>query len=101
IDDQDIVRYLISRQKFNGLWDLDAKDIEQLTGKSLPNFLSSNNNQQIVIAAIVIVALETRFATLSTMWHAVVQKARKRLLELLNKDANQLQSLLERIRQEF
>ncbi|CAF3276237.1 unnamed protein product [Rotaria socialis] len=101
IDDQDIVRYLISRQKFNGLWDLDAKDIEQLTGKSLPNFLSFNNNQQIVIAAIVIVALETRFATLSTMWHAVVQKARKHLLELLNKDANQLQSLLERIRQEF
>ncbi|CAM4961096.1 unnamed protein product [Rotaria socialis] len=92
---------LIARQKFDGLWDLDAKDIEQLTGKSLPNFLSSNNNQQIVIAAIVIVALETRFATLSTMWHAVVQKARKRLLELLNKDANQLQSLLERIRQEF
>ncbi|CAF1315725.1 unnamed protein product [Rotaria magnacalcarata] len=99
-DDQNIVRYLINKQKFDGLWDLDAKDIEQLTGKSLTSF-PSFNNQQIVVAAIVIIALEIRFATLSTMWHAVVQKARKRLLELLNKDANKLQSILESIRQEF
>ncbi|CAF2180753.1 unnamed protein product, partial [Rotaria magnacalcarata] len=99
-DDQNIVRYLINKQKFDGLWDLDAKDIEQLTGKSLKSF-PSFNNQQIVVAAIVIIALEIRFATLSTMWHAVVQKARKRLLELLNKDANKLQSILESIRQEF
>ncbi|CAF2100033.1 unnamed protein product [Rotaria magnacalcarata] len=99
-DDQNIVRYLINKQKFDGLWDLDAKDIEQLTGKSLTSF-PSFNNQQIVVAVIVIIALETRFVTLSTMWHAVVQKTRKRLLELLNKDANKLQSIFESIRQEF
>ncbi|CAF0841873.1 unnamed protein product [Rotaria sordida] len=100
IGDQNIVRYLINKQKFDGLWDLNTKSIEQLTGKSLTNF-PSFNNQQILITAIVVVALETRFATMSTMWHGVVQKARKRLLDLLGKDAKQLQSLLESIRQQF
>ncbi|CAF4679706.1 unnamed protein product [Rotaria sp. Silwood1] len=98
--DQNIVRYLINKQKFDGLWDLDAKSVEQLTGKPLTSF-PSFNNQQVLISAIVVVALETRFATMSTMWHGVVQKARKRLLDLLGKDAKQLQSLLENIRQQF
>ncbi|CAF0991491.1 unnamed protein product [Rotaria sordida] len=98
--DQNIVRYLINKQKFDGLWDLDAKDIEQLTGKPLTNFPQSYN-KQILISAIVIVALETRFVTMSTMWYGVVQKARKRLLDLLGQDAKQLESLLENIRQQF
>ncbi|CAF3098121.1 unnamed protein product [Rotaria sp. Silwood2] len=98
--DQNIVRYLINKQKFDGLWDLDAKDIEQLTGKPLTRFTPSDN-KQILISAIVIVAFEIRFAALSTMWHGVVQKARKRLLDLLGKDAKRLESLLENIRQQL
>ncbi|CAF2453889.1 unnamed protein product [Rotaria sp. Silwood2] len=98
--DQNIVRYLINKQKFDGLWDLDVKSIEQLTGKLLTSF-PSFNNQQILISAIVVVVLETRFTTISTMWHGVVQKARKRLFDLLGKDAKQLQSLLDSIRQQF
>ncbi|CAF4518255.1 unnamed protein product, partial [Rotaria sp. Silwood2] len=100
IGDQNIVRYLINKQKFDGLWDLDVKSIEQLTGKLLTSF-PSFNNQQILISAIVVVVLETRFTTISTMWHGVVQKARKRLFDLLGKDAKQLQSLLDSIRQQF
>ncbi|CAF1222422.1 unnamed protein product [Rotaria sordida] len=99
-DDQNIVRYLISKQKFDGLWDLDVEDIEHLTGKPLASFTPSNN-KQILISAIVIVALETYFTTMSAMWYGVVEKARKRLLDLLGQDVKQLESLLKKIRQQF
>ncbi|CAF3453058.1 unnamed protein product [Rotaria sp. Silwood1] len=98
--DQNIVRYLINKQKFDGLWDLDAKDIEHLTGKPLASFPSSNN-KQVLISAIVIIAFETRFVALSAMWHGVVQKARNRLLDLLGKDVKQLELLLKNIRQQL
>ncbi|CAF1140001.1 unnamed protein product [Rotaria sp. Silwood1] len=98
--DQNIVRYLINKQKFDGLWDLDAKDIEHLTGKPLASFPSSNN-KQVLISAIVIIAFETRFVALSAMWHGVVQKARNRLLDLLDKDVKQLELLLKNIRQQL
>ncbi|CAF2642900.1 unnamed protein product [Rotaria sp. Silwood2] len=57
--DQNIVRYLIKKQKFDGLWDLDAEDIENLTGKSLTNF-TPFNNKQILISAIVVIVLELK-----------------------------------------
>ncbi|CAF3477358.1 unnamed protein product [Rotaria sp. Silwood1] len=98
--DQNIVRYLINKQKFDGLWDLDAKDIEHLTGKPLASFPSSNN-KQVLISAIVIIAFETRFVALSAMWHGVVQKARKRLLHLFSQDTKQFESLLASVRQQF
>ncbi|CAF5139402.1 unnamed protein product, partial [Rotaria sp. Silwood1] len=100
IDDENIVRYLINKQKFDGLWDLDANDIELLTGKPLTSF-TPFNNKQILISAIIIVVLETRFATMSIMWHGTVQKARKHLFDLLGKDAKELELLLENIRQQF
>ncbi|CAF1022949.1 unnamed protein product [Adineta steineri] len=96
-DNQDIVRYLVSKQKFNGSWDLDSKSIEKLTGKPLSHFQQSTNNQ-ILVSAIVIAVLETRFAALSSTWHGIVQKARKRLIDLLGKDSKALESLLEDIR---
>ncbi|CAF1140071.1 unnamed protein product [Rotaria sp. Silwood1] len=99
-DNQNIIRYLISKQKFDGSWDLDAKDVEHLTGKPLRSFPASNS-KQILTSAIVIVTLETRFATMSTLWYGVVQKARKRLFNLLGKDVKKLESLLENIRQQL
>ncbi|CAF1023006.1 unnamed protein product [Adineta steineri] len=96
-DNQDIVRYLVSKQKFDGSWNLDSKSIEKLTGKPLSDFQQSTNNQ-ILVSAIVIVVLETRFAALSSIWHGIVQKARKRLIDLLGKDSKALESLLEDIR---
>jgi predicted transcriptional regulator len=35
------------------------------------------------------------------MWHGVVQKARRRLLDLLGKDQTKLESLAESIRQQL
>ncbi|CAF4613341.1 unnamed protein product [Rotaria sp. Silwood2] len=100
-DDQDIVRYLINKQKFDGVWDLDGNIIEKLIGKPVMSFSSLNSNFQVLISAIVIIALETRFTSHSTIWHCVVQKARQRLLELLNRDRNLLDSLMENIRQQI
>ena len=96
--DENIVRYLISKQKFDGLWNLDAKNIEQLTGKPLTHF-PQGHNDQLLIAAIVVVTLETRFGSLSAMWYGVVQKARKRLTDLLGKDVKNLDALFADIRQ--
>jgi hypothetical protein len=99
-NNEDIVRHLIDKQKFDGSWDLDSKSIEQLTGKPLNVFQHLTNNQ-VLISAIVITVLETRFASLSSMWHGVVQKARKRLVDLLGKDIKKLDTLLEDIRKQL
>ena len=98
--DENIVRYLIKKQKFDGRWELDDSHLQQLAGKSLAAF-SSTSNAELLLSAIVIVALETRFASLSTLWFGVVQKARQRLLDLLGSDQKQLDALLENIREQF
>ncbi|CAF2955122.1 unnamed protein product [Rotaria sp. Silwood2] len=99
-EDQHIVRYLINKQKFDGLWDLNENDIEKLTGKSFANF-SQIDNPKVAMLAIVIITLETRYSALSLMWHGVIQKALKRLLELLGHNADQLRSILEMVRQQL
>ncbi len=99
-NDQDIVRHLIDKQKFDGSWDLDATNVERLTGKPLIGFQQLANNQ-VLISAIVIAVLETRFTSFSLMWHGVVQKARKRLVDLLGKDVKKLDALLEEIRKQL
>jgi hypothetical protein len=99
-DNQDIVRHLIDKQKFDGSWDLNSKSIEQLTRKPLSAFQQSTNNQ-VLVSAIVIAVLETRFTLFSSMWHGVVQKARKRLIDLLGKDNKKLDTLLEEIRKQL
>jgi hypothetical protein len=102
-NDQDIVRYLINKQKFDGLWDLDSQAVTNLTGKTLVDFQSRNNqvDHQVLVSAVVIGVLETRFASLSTMWYGVVQKARKRLTDLLGTDLKDVDQLLENIRKQF
>lgn len=96
-DEPSQVRYFIDAQKFDGLWDFDSQTIEQLSGQSLKKF-SSSYDHQILISAIVVVLLETRYSSLSSLWYGVVQKARNRLMELLNNNNNQLESLLEHVR---
>jgi hypothetical protein len=102
-NDQDIVRYLINKQKFDGLWNLDSQVIKNLTGQTLAEFLQENNqvDHQVLVSAIIIAVLETRFAVLTTMWYGVVQKARKRLVDLLGTDSKILDQLLENIRKQF
>ncbi|CAF4881683.1 unnamed protein product, partial [Rotaria sp. Silwood1] len=42
-NDQDIVRHLIKKQTFDGLWNLDAESFEHLTRKSLAEFQSKHS----------------------------------------------------------
>ncbi|CAF1045856.1 unnamed protein product [Didymodactylos carnosus] len=102
-NDQDIVRHLINKQKFDGLWSLDSQDVKNLTGKTLADFLSENSqiDHHVLVSAIIIAVLETRFAALTTMWYGVVQKARKCLTDLLRIDSKNLDQLLENIRKQF
>ena len=99
-NDQDIVRYLIDKQKFDGSWDLDPITIERLTGKPLTAFRNSTPSQ-LLVSAIVITILEMRFTSLSSMWHGIVQKARKHLFQLLVNDNKKLENLLEEIRKQI
>jgi hypothetical protein len=98
-NDQDIVRHLINKQKFDGLWDLESQAVENLTGKTLAEFQSINSqvDRQVLLSAIIIAVLETRFAAFATMWHGVIQKARKRLTDLLGTDSKNLDHLLENV----
>lgn len=98
--DLDMVRLIIVEQKFNGLWDIGVDFIKELTSKTLSDF-QGVTNAQMLITAIIIVILETRFASLSSMWYGVVQKARKCLLDLLDKDAIKLDILFEDIRKQL
>jgi hypothetical protein len=98
--DENIVRYLISKQKFDGLWNLEAIDIERLTSKPITSF-PQGHQDELLITAIVVVALETRFGSLSTLWHGVVQKARKHLINLVGNDVKKLDALFEKIRQQL
>ena len=97
---RDIVQKLISKQKFNGSWDIDSKGIENLLGKSLPDFPQWPNTE-VLRSAIVIAVLETRFASLSSMWYGLVQKARKYLNDILIKDNKKLDTLLEDIKKQI
>jgi len=98
--DQDAVRQLINKQNFDGIWNMDSKSIEALIGKPLKDFPDAGSTE-VLITAIVIIVLETRFASLSSMWHAVVQKARKRLAELLDQKKTTVDALLESIRKQL
>jgi hypothetical protein len=85
---------------FDGLWELNSQEIEQLTNKPLSYFQQSVDNE-VLITGIVITVLETRFASFSSMWHGVVQKARQRLLVLLGNDDKKFGTLLEAIRKQL
>jgi hypothetical protein len=102
-NDQDIVRYLINKQKFDGLWDLDSDIIIKLTGKDLTEFRSRKTDidAQILSSVIVILTLETRFSAFSSLWYGIVQKGRDRISDLLGKDSNKIDQLFNDLRNEL
>ncbi|CAF1999912.1 unnamed protein product [Rotaria magnacalcarata] len=96
------VQYLINKQQSDGLWNFDAnrKTINDLTGKPLAMFQSSeiNGNTQILVTAIVIISFEVKFMEFRSLWEDAVEKARQRLITLLNNDWKQLVTLFRHIR---
>ncbi|UJR23939.1 hypothetical protein I4U23_026908 [Adineta vaga] len=99
-DDENIVRYLIDKQNFDGVWNIDSETIQKLTGKPLNQFQYSIQ-KELIISIIIIILLETRFSSYSSMCHGIVQKSKKRILDLLNKDQNRFQSLFDDIRKQL
>ena len=102
-NDQDIVRHLINQQKFDGLWNADETIISNLTGKSLSAFRTTvaNIDQDMLASVIVVIMLETKFASFSSLWHGVVQKARKRINDILKQDSNKIDTLIDDIRKQL
>ena len=98
--DEDTVRSLIDKQRFDGLWDADATIIQQLTGKSLASWQSTNADIDATLlnSLIIILVLEERFATHSSLWYGIVQKARTTISNLLVKDAKNIDTYLAQIR---
>ncbi|CAF3076197.1 unnamed protein product [Rotaria sp. Silwood2] len=100
-NDQDIVRHLINLQKFDGLWNLSNDDIQNLSQKSLTSFHSIlSNDSTILTTAIVIIILETKYSAFKTMWLFMVNKGRKRLIELLG-DAEKFETLINDIKHQL
>jgi len=96
---QDIVRHLIDLQKFDGLWNLTDDDIQHLCQKSLTSFHSNlTYDSMLITTAIVIVMLKTKFKSYKIMWVFVVNKARQRLIELLNNNENNFKQLINDIK---
>ena len=102
-DDGDIVRFLIKKQKFNGLWDFDQDIIEKLVGKPFSAFQSVNADikTQVLLSTIVVLVLETRFATFSSLWYGVVQKARKQICCLLSDENKDFDMLVDNVRKQL
>jgi hypothetical protein len=102
MDDKEIVRYLINKQTIDSLWNFESnrKTIKDLTGKSLAVFQSSDthDNTQILVTAIVMILLETKFMALRFMWEEYTEKARQRLIHLLNYDWKKFILLFRNIR---
>ncbi|CAF4329407.1 unnamed protein product, partial [Rotaria sp. Silwood2] len=107
-DEQKLVDRFIELQQYDGLWILTTDDVNQLTGKSLTIFSSSiieklekNIQQLIITTVIVMILLETRCLTLKTLWHALSNKAYKRLKELLDGDESKIEQLMKDIRDQY
>jgi hypothetical protein len=101
--DEDIVGYLIIKQKFDGLWNLDMESIEKLTRKPFGSFQFAELqiSSETLISAIIIVVFETRFTAFESLWHGVIRKARKRLTDLFEKDSKNLNVLLDKIHKQL
>ena len=98
--DEDIVRSLIDKQRFDGLWDTNATTIQNLTGKLLSTWKSVHPDidTTLLVSLIIILVLEQRFATHSSLWYGIVQKGRKAINKLLTQDAKDMDAYIERIR---
>ena len=94
-NEQDIVRHLIIKQKFNGLWSLDIESVEKLTEKPFNVFQITDFqiDKDALITAIIIVVLETRFTVFKSLWHGIVQKARSHLTQLFGDEPKTLKLL--------
>jgi hypothetical protein len=58
-------------------------------------------DDQILFSIVIIVILETRFSSSSSLWYGIVQKARDRIIDLLGKDSNKIDKLFYDVRNQL
>ena len=97
-----VIDHLIQNQNTDGLWYFASNNelIEDLTGKPLAAFKTSDPyyDESIVVAAIIVVQLELEFAALRSIWEDMVEKARRRLIDLLHNNWKEIVILFRDIR---
>ena len=95
LNDEDIIRHLITKQNFDGLWQADSEIIVKLTGKPLASFELTNSHvdSKVLASVIIVLILETRYAAFSSLWHGIVQKARKKISAVLGTDSKTFDQL--------
>ena len=95
LNDEDIIRHLITKQNFDGLWQADSEIIVKLTGKPLASFelTHSHVDSKVLASVIIVLILETRYAAFSSLWHGIVQKARKKISAVLGTDSKTFDQL--------
>jgi hypothetical protein len=102
IDAKNTVYFLLQKQAADGLWYFvsNSKVIEDLTGKPLAAFQTSETHSSVplLVTAIIIILLESKFSALCSMWEEMVDRARQRLIDLLNNDWKSLITLFRNIR---
>jgi hypothetical protein len=77
----DLVRWLINRQSFDGTWLFNDDDMNKLTqGKSL-TIVQSNirPDSSAYNMAVAIAVLQSKYADQKNLWFAIVDKARQHL----------------------
>lgn len=91
----DPVRWLISKQSFNGAWVLSDNEIRILTNQSLKGKLKSTitTDSNALTTAFAIAYLETKQQNQRDLWSTLVNKARKQLVNY-GLSQNDIQSLV-------
>jgi len=91
----DPVRWLISKQSFDGTWILSDDEIRILTNQSLNGKLQSTitTNSNALTTAFAIAYLETKQQNQRDLWSTLVDKARKQLINY-GLSQNDIQSLI-------
>ena len=101
--EEETVRSLIDKQRFDGLWSADEAMIQTLTGKSWSTWQSAHPDIDSILlnSLIILLVLEQRFAKHSSLWFGIVQKARKAIVDQLTQDAKNIDTYLTQIRLEL
>ena len=80
---------------------MSDSDIQNLCQKSLISFHSNLSNDSIILTTVIVITiLEMKFNSFKTMWSFIVNKARKRLTELLG-DNEKLEQLINEIKSQL
>ena len=94
--------FLVETQQPDGLWEFESirNLLERWTGESLNVFqrVTAERSTRMLIGAITMIVMEQKLNDYRTIWEPASDRARQRLINLLDNDWNALVSLLKDVR---